>query len=211
MRDILPEHRLRRPVPLGRWILATSLGWVVGVPIMILIGAGAEAVGLREGQFAAGLGMGATVGFLQWRQARRSFGATSAWFWASAVGMTCPFALCDLVSYSLDGWALIAPTALGALLVGLGQHRLFGIRGVRTYCWAPASVIAWALAAATSLALLAIPSHPTSGLLQWLRPLLAFGSGGIVLSFITGNVLVWLFRSPPYTRMQPTTGVGREW
>jgi hypothetical protein len=207
MRDILPEPRSRRPVPFGRWILATSLGWVVGIPVMMLIFAGVEAVRL-PGQFAIGLGMGATVGFLQWRQARRSFGATSAWFWVSAVGMTCPFALCDLVGYGLDGSALIAPTAFGALLVGLGQHRLFGIRGVRTYCWAPASVIAWALAAATSLALLAIPGHPTSGLLQWLRPLLAFGSGGIVLSFITGPVLVWLFRPPPNSPLQPPPARG---
>lgn len=209
MRDIFPEPRLRRPVPLGRWILATSLGWVIGIPVMVLIFAGVEAARL-PGQFAIGLAMGATVGFLQWRQARRSFGATSAWFWASAAGMTCPFALCDLAGYGLDGSALIAPTALGALLVGFGQHRLFGIRGVRTYCWAPASAIAWALAAATTLALLAIPGDPTSGLLQWLRPLLAFGSGGIVLSFITGPVLVWLFQSPPNTRMHPTTGVKRE-
>jgi hypothetical protein len=175
---------------------------------MMLIFAGAEAVGLPEGQFAIGLGMGATVGFLQWRQARRSFGATSAWFWASAVGMTCPFALCDLVGYGPDGWALIAPTALGALLVGLGQHRLFGIRGVRTYCWVPASVIAWALAAATSLAILAIPDYATSGLLQWLRPFLAFGSGGIVLSLITGSVLVWLFRPSPDSPLQPPPARG---
>jgi hypothetical protein len=203
MRDILPEPRSRRPVPLGRWILATALGWVVGIPVMMLMFAGAEAVGLSEGQFAIGLGMGATVGFLQWRQARRSFGATSAWFWASAVGMTLPFALCDLVGYGLDGMALIAPTALGALLVGLGQHRLFGIRGLRTYCWVPASVIAWALAAATNLAILPIPDHPTSGLLQWLRPLLAFGSGGIVLGLITGLALVWLFRSPPDSPLVP--------
>jgi hypothetical protein len=108
--------------------------------------------------------------------------------------MACPFALWDLLGYSLDGWVLIAPTALGALLVGLGQHRLLGIRGVRAYYWALASVIAWALAAAMTLALLAIPNHPTSGLLQWLRALLAVGSGGIVLSAITGRVLVWLFR-----------------
>jgi hypothetical protein len=194
MSDILPEPRSRRPVPFGRWILATSLGWVLGIPVILLVSAGAEAVGLPA-QFAIGLGMGATVGFLQWRQARRSFGASSAWFWASAVGMTCPFALCDLVGHGLEGSALIAPTALGALLVGLWQHRLFGVRGVKTYCWAPTSMIAWALAAATTLAL-GIPGHPRSGL-QLLRQFLALGSGGIVVSLITGPVLVWLFRPPP--------------
>jgi hypothetical protein len=168
---------------------------------MVLFSVGAEAVGLSEGQFALGLAMGATIGFLQWLVARRSFGATSVWFWASAIGMTLPFALCDLLGYSLDGSILIVPAALGALLVGIGQHRLFGIRGIRAYLWAPASAIAWALAAATTLALLAIPYDPASGPLQWLRPLLAFVSGGIVLGVITGCALVWLFRSPPDNRM----------
>jgi hypothetical protein len=163
---------------------------------MVLLFHGAEAVGLPEGQFALGLAMGATIGFLQWLVARRSFGATSVWFWASVVGMTLPFALCDLIGYSLDGYVLIAPAALGALLVGIGQHRLFGVRGIRAYFWAPASAIAWVLAAATTLALLAIRYNPASGPLQWLRPLLAFVSGGVVLGVITGCVLVWLFRSP---------------
>jgi hypothetical protein len=178
-------------------VLATSLGWIVGIPVMVLLFIGAEAVGLSEGQFLIGLAMGATIGFLQWLVARRSFGATSMWFWASVVGMTLPFALCDLIGYNLDGYVLIAPAALGALLVGIGQHRLFGVRSIRAYCWIPASAIAWVLAAATTLALLAIHYNPASGPLVWLRPLLAFVSGGIVLGVNTGCVLVWLFRAPP--------------
>ncbi len=201
MRDVVSEPQSIRRVPFGRWVLATSLGWVASIPIMVLLFAGAEAVGLPEGQFALGLAMGATIGFLQWLVARRSFGATSVWFWASAIGMTLPFALCDLIGYNLDGSILIVPAALGALLVGIGQHRLFGIRSIRAYFWAPASAFAWTLAAATTLALLAIRYNPASGPLQWLRPLLAFVSGGIVLGVITGCVLVWLFRSPPDNRM----------
>jgi len=49
-----------------------------------------------------GAGMGWSIGFAQWRIARKWFGATSQWMWASTIGITIPFLLADLVGAQWD-------------------------------------------------------------------------------------------------------------
>lgn len=177
---------------LGRWILASSIGWLVGIPLVVLILAGAETFGL-SGQFAIGLGMGGSVGFFQWRRGRRAFGARAGWLWSSAVGMMIPFLICDLIGYTPDGPAVIAPAALGGLFVGFGQHRFLGTESVRTYAWLPVSLAGWTLAVVATLLLL-VPGRPATGL-ELLQQLVALMSGGVVLGTVTGFGLHRLSRS----------------
>jgi hypothetical protein len=173
----------------GRWVVVTEIGWLVGIPCLLLIGAGAEAVGLPA-QFGIGLGMGVSVGFFQWRLARRSFGASSWWVWWSGLGLACPFAFCDLAGYGLSGSALIAAASLGGLIAGLGQARLLGVRAPERHWWVAASLAGWAAASAVAVTL-GVPGRPASAL-QWLRQLFALGGGGVVLAAVTGPVLAWM-------------------
>ena len=89
----------------GRWVLATFGGWVLGVVVVVLLAGIGELVGVGN-QFAVGIGMGWSVGYTQWRIARKWFGATTQWMWASTVGMGTPFVLSDVVgAWRDDGWS----------------------------------------------------------------------------------------------------------
>jgi hypothetical protein len=191
------EHPLIPSGFAGRWLLACAIGWLVGIPSSLLIVAGAEAVGLPE-QFGIGLGIGLSVGFFQWRVARRSFGASIRWFWSSAIGLACPFLLFDLLGYGASRLALVIAAAGGGLIAGWGQSSTLRVCSIKRYWWMPASALGWALAAAATVLTL-FPGHPSSGL-QWLRQLLAIGSGGVMLAVATGPVIAWLCR--PYERSE---------
>jgi hypothetical protein len=93
-----------------------------------------------------GVGMGWSIGFAQWRIARKWFGATSRWMWASTIGATTPFLLADLVGtqWDRDRWYLIpALSAAGGLLAGLLQRTSLRSLSGKSNWWIAASAAAW--------------------------------------------------------------------
>lgn len=189
----------------SRWVLATFGGWLLGVVVIVLLAAITEAVGLGN-QSPVGIGMGLTVGYAQWRVARKWFGATSQWMWASASGMGTAFVLWDLTGARWSGapfflhltvrqselFRNIILVALGSLLVGLWQRRTLRSRSVRADWWIATSIAGW-MSAAGLTALMVSAGHPRSSLQLWLN----FGGialGGVLLGVITGGGLVWLLR-----------------
>ena len=190
----------------SRWVLATFGGWLLGVVVILLLAAIGEVVGVGD-QSPVGIGMGWSVGYAQWRVARKWFGATSQWMWASVSGMGTAFVLSDLIGArwsgapfllhlnvrQSEGFRLIIFVALGSLLVGLWQGRTLQSRSVRARWWIAASIVGW-MSAAFLPPLMVSPGHPRSSLALWLN----FGGialGGVVLGVITGGALVWLLRS----------------
>lgn len=178
----------------SRWVLATFGGWLLGVVVILLLAGIGEVVGVGD-QFSLGIGMGWSVGYAQWRVARKWFGASSQWMWASVGGMGTPFVLSDLVGarWSDAPFLLLLNVALGGLLVGLWQRRTLQSRSVRANWWIAASIAGW-MSAASLAVLIGRPGHPRSSLELWLN----FGAialGGVALGVITGGALVWLLRS----------------
>lgn len=183
----------------NRWVLATFGGWLLGVVVILLLAAIGERVRVGD-QSPVGIGMGLGVGYAQWRVARKWFGATSQWMWATVSGMGTAFVLSDLVGVRWDigqsnVFRLIILAALGSLLVGLWQWRTLQPRSLRAHWWIAASVVGWVSAACLPMLMISPgPGSPQSALALWLN-VGGLALGGIVLGVITGGALAWLLRS----------------
>jgi len=186
---------------LRRWVLATLGGWLLGVIVIVLLGEIGELL-LVGDQSSVGIGMGWTVGYLQWRVARNWFSATSQWMWASVVGMGAPFLLSDTIGALWTGapflvgrhyLALHLSVALGSLLVGLWQRRILQSHSMRANWWVVACTVGWILAAVVTT-LVMVPGHPESSLELW-RNFGAIPLGGLVLGVVTGEALLWLLQA----------------
>jgi hypothetical protein len=174
------------------WLRATWLGWVLGVPLIVLLALVAEAVGIGGAQVPVGLGMGAGVGVMQARAIRAVIGRAGPWIWSSSLGLAIPFASSDLsaatglnAEYSLH-WCV----AIGGLIVGCWQALLLRPRLAGTQWWIAGSVIGWALAAATAaLADMLRRARALRGIEGALVYLGLVGAGGLVLGIVTGVVM----------------------
>jgi hypothetical protein len=174
----------------SRWVLTTFGGWVLGVVAIVLLSELGELVGVGD-YFGLGIGMGWAVGYSQWRVARRWFGATSQWMWATVAGLGMPFVLSDILGADLsDGvFVLVTSVVAGALLVSLWQRRTLQSHSVRANWWVPACIGGWGLAAALP-AILTTPGPHLSNIG-------AIAVGGIALGSVTGGALVWMLRARP--------------
>jgi hypothetical protein len=187
----------------GRWVLATFGGWLLGFVVIELLAGIGEMVHLGGNQCAVGIGMGWSIGCVQWRIARKWFGSSSEWMWSSVVGMGTPFVLSDLVgAWGHAPELLMGPNAaVGGLLVGLWQRRMLRSHSARANWWVPACIAGWMLAAALPPALIGFRPGP-----HWSN-LVGIALGGVVLGVVTGGALVWVLQSsqsPPNHTLQPT-------
>lgn len=140
------ETKLRdKRLPL-RWIAMTTLGWLVGFALVILLSMALESVG-GVAQLTVGVGMGAGVGLFQgWVIAPW---VTSKWHWflASTIGMGLPYLLWDFsAGLGFDPLhAMWVCTVAGGVLVGVLQRRLFRPRPPRSGLWVLACTVGWGI------------------------------------------------------------------
>jgi hypothetical protein len=188
----------------GRWVFATFGGWLLGVVVIVLLSGIGELVHLGGDQWAVGVGMGWSIGCAQWWVARKWFGTSSEWMWASVVGMGTPFVLSDLVGawghgghagmLSLVG---LVNVALGGLLVGLWQRRTLRSHSTRANWWVPACIAGWMLTTTLPSALISFRTGP-----HWSN-LVGIALGGVVLGVVTGSALVWVLLRSSAVAGQP--------
>ena len=184
------------------WVVASSAGWFGGVIVILMLDVLQDLFRVGNGVYI-GVGMGWSIGFAQWRIARKWFGATSRWMWASTVGMTIPFLVADLVGAQWDGDRLYLIPALGAaggLLAGLLQKSSLRSHSGRTNWWVAASGAAW-MCPALLIQLIIFPGHPRTPL-EAVRNTGSILLGGVVLGVVTGSALVWLL-TPDTRRPDP--------
>lgn len=172
-----------QPKLLARWVRATTLGWLLGVLLVILLAMAWNLVA-GDAQFMIGVGMGAGVGLLQVRVVGPRVPSKRAWVVASTFGLGGPFALWDLGSIVGLGalFSLPACALAGALLTGLLQARLFN--GGARRPWILASVLGWGIPVAMIAIGDALPRGPGS-----LLSLPAIFFGGAILGAVTGRTL----------------------
>lgn len=186
-------------VPFPTWLRATWLGWVLGIPFVILFALLGEALGIGGAQVMVGLGMGAGVGLLQGRVLRGVLSRALPWTTASAVGLALPFLATDLASlrhwdlaYSLT-WCVIS----GGLIAGAWQAWLLRSKVRGTGWWVVASAAGWAL---TALVASYGDRLSRSGTLRGLSGAALYlgtmSAGGLVLGLTTGVVIARLTRQP---------------
>jgi len=174
------------------WVLANSIGWVLGVIVVVMLGTWAEKIHTGSA-VCIGVGMGLTVGLAQWLTARKWFGATSRWMWASTIGITAPFLFADLVRIDLSFWALPVLAAIGGLLAGWMQRSSLRPRSSKADLWVLVSAVAW-MCPALLVAFVAVPRHPQTTM-ESVGNIGSFAFGGVALGLITGLALASLFRA----------------
>ena len=182
-----------------RWVVASSVGWFCGVIVFLVLAELQDLFHVGNGVYI-GVGMGWSIGFAQWRIARKWFGATSQWMWASTIGVTIPFLLADLVGtqWDRDRWYLIPALAAAAgLLAGLLQRSSLRSHSGKPNWWVAASAAAW-MCPALLIQLIIVPYRPRTPV-EAVRNTGSILLGGVVLGVVSGSALVWLLT--PDTRL----------
>lgn len=180
-----------------RWIKATGLGWLLGIPCIAGLALIAELLGIGGAQVMVGAGMGVGVGFMQGRTLRGILPRAAPWFWSCVGGLAIPFLVADIAriaEWNL-GYSVYWAVAVAGLTAGVWQAVILGKRFRSAHWWIPVSALGWTLAGALvggSDAMVRNASvRGVAGLLAYLG-LLAVG--GFVLGAVTG---VWLARAVP--------------
>ncbi|HMB94267.1 MAG TPA: hypothetical protein VKP65_25680 [Rhodothermales bacterium] len=176
-----------------RWLRLTWAGWVLGIPLIVVLALAGEVVGIGGSQVLVGLGMGIGVGLMQARAIRAVLDNSGAWFWSCAIGLALPFLASDIagvaewdVSYSLH-----VCVALGGFLVGLWQSFLLRRSVAKAGYWVGGSALGWLLAAAPVALVDALPLRGIWGAVLYLSGAVV---GGLILGAVTGRMLIWLHR-----------------
>jgi hypothetical protein len=179
---------------------ATWLGWLIGVPLIILLALIGELVGIGGSQVIVGAGMGGGIGLMQARVLRGILPRVSPWLWSCIVGLALPFALVDLASVA--GWtlpySLQGAVAVAGLTAGAWQARILRGRFSHTRSWVPASVVGWSLSASmVALSDYLSRAQRLRGVWGALWYLTIITGGGLVLGLVTGLALVSMLKREP--------------
>jgi len=182
----------------SRWVCATWIGWLFGIPLVVVFALIGEAVGIGGSQVLVGAGMGTGVGLMQ---ARVIKGAVDKWFhWvrACAVGLALPFLVSDIsraAEWNLP-YSLPVNVIIGGIIAGAWQTFILRSRFRRTWLWTAASALGWTLAAGTAAIADSFSQvRSVRGILGALLYLGIVAAGGLVLGFVTGVFLQWMFRN----------------
>jgi hypothetical protein len=180
----------------GRWIRATTLGWVLGFPLVIVLALAGEAIGIGGNQSLVGAAMGLGIGWMQGRALRTALGAPRRWIVATALGLALPFIIYDL-SVALQRplpYKLPYVVAIGGLCVGLWQSLILRqqFRGIGL--WIVASLAGCTLAAGAAFIADVMQGSGLRGIAGALAFLGLAALGGPVLGVVTGLALPRLAR-----------------
>lgn len=178
----------------GLWLLATVIGWVVGIIVAIILSY--TIVNLfhpEETNLIVGLCVGAGVGSAQVIAVRRVLSLTWGWVLGAIVGMGVPYTVAVLLTEDWLGaiqvseiW-LIPIVVVAGVLAGVIQVTALTRHTLRARWWIWASVVAWGVTWFISFTL------RKPGLLV----------GVLVHGALSGLFLIWLVRtSPPREAVQ---------
>jgi hypothetical protein len=182
------------------WIRATWTGWLLGVPLIVILALLGEAVGIGGSQVLVGAGMGIGTGLLQGRIIRGVIHKSGPWFWSSAVGLALPFLVSDISKATGRdiGYSLPIFVALGGLIAGGLQALILRPHLRKAWLWVLASALGWTLAAGAALVAHYISRlHSLRGLSGALIYLVVVAVGGLILGSVTGLCLAWMLGHKP--------------
>lgn len=180
----------RQTFSLSHWTKATFLGWFVGIILIIVLSSTLDSVGVEGVQFYLGVGLGAGIGFFQWRVLKEITGVNLSWLWSSLLGLGVPFLLFDLVSmYSaqpLGSKYLPLSVGTSAVFIAVLQYFILKKFSPAAHLWIIGSIAGWILAASAVLCIDYIKLIIHHNLALFIINLIMILGGGVVLGLITG-------------------------
>ena len=179
---------------LRNWILFTSLGWISGIPLLMLIGTALEPLRLENTSVA--MGMSLAIAFFQWLLLRKVLAHASRWIWISAIAFVIPFLIADLSGdalFSTGESAVVGCTVVSSILLGATQqHFLLNGVGIKRVSWIAINLFSYALALVPPFALnlVVIKKLQLPAALAITLSFLTVFAGGPIIGWLTGKVLV---------------------
>src|SRR5687767_5123511 len=79
-----------------KWIIWTSMGWILGIMLVIVLSVPLDNEGAKDLQLFVGVGMGTGVGFTQWMLLKKFYRISINWLFFSLAGMGSAFLLLEL-------------------------------------------------------------------------------------------------------------------
>lgn len=184
-----------------KWIGFTTIGWIVGIPLLMAFAGVLEPVGL--GRAAIALGMGTGLAFFQWLAIRKVVENATPWLWVSPLSFTVPFLFADLIGkewLKTDESAVVFGTLTGAAIMALTQYRVvLKLIGTKLMTWVVVNILAYALALVPpfTITVVRINELQLPGALSIALSFLTVLAGGPIIGWLTGLILVR--RSNPVT------------
>ena len=173
----------------GRWVLATTIGWSVGIITAFIVAHLVAPIVYtaipHETNLVFGLCLGAVVGYMQRRFAQNPITASGRWVLSTSIGLGIPFVVMVIADEFWGGipLGLVPIVAMGGLIAGLLQLRNVRRHSRRSGWWVLANIVGW------GLGWLAMELGSAVGLLF----------GGVLLGVVTGGATIWLLQGPPST------------
>lgn len=177
----------------GRWVLATTIGWLIGIIaafiVAHLVAPIVYIVIPHETNLVFGLCLGAVVGYVPRRYAPNPITASGRWVLSTTIGMGMPFVVVVIAHEIWSGIPLgsLLVVTVGGLMTGLLQLPNMRLHSRKSGWWVLASTVGWGL--------------------SWLAVDLVLGVGlvlgGAILGAVSGGAMVWLLQRPPSTEQDP--------
>ncbi len=199
---------ISKQLTMKRWVLFTTYGWFVGILLVVGLAVVGEVtskvVGIRSGQAAVGIGMGAGVGLMQWLAIRKYLLSSQGLFWSTIIGFSIAFILQDIVAVILEFVKSDASIAvetilpftvlLGSLISGWLQY-IFVFKKItaKSANCVLYSMIGWLLAALVTMGATQLNIKFGENIPKVLVAILAslfLTIGGPILGYITGRFIV---------------------
>ena len=169
-----------------RWVVATTLGWVIGFAICAWFKA------FFESFRSDGAVIGVCVGILQSIALRGRVKHTGWWVVATVIGFAIGKFAADAITQSMAG---AVGFALGGAVIGtaLGAAQWLVLRRqlAPAGLWIPATAVAWAVGWSIISTVDEVAGGPTGS------TYLIGATGAAVAAVITGAALLWLRRLTP--------------
>ncbi len=191
------DRKSTQPFSVKQWMLFTSLGWILGVVLILLLAELSEAFAVTI-DFPLGVGLGLGIGFMQWLVLRKYVETSFKWIGLTVLGLSFPFVLYDICSqlFCIPEIWLFLNFGIGGVVSGYLQYRFFLIAlSKKSKCWLWYSFYAWCLC-------LLLNSFPFIPYYQQLKKstkdiiniITIFGSGPL-FGLITGMGMVIILRA----------------
>lgn len=174
------------------WIKVNFWGWLLGVILLIILSSILDPCGIENMQFYIGIGMGAGVGFTQWRLLKKFNDLSLAWFYFSLLGMGLSFLVFDFLMDKEVVYKLPLSVAFGGLTIGCLQYQLLKKQTANAIQWIPASTLGWTLSALSTMLINLTMQIKVSGYMNLVMALLNLSLilvGGVVLGWVTAFVV----------------------
>ncbi len=203
------NHLVKRSITILKWILFSTIGWIIGFILAMLIVEPLDTIKLEF--FGIGLGIAIGIGSLQWILLKKQNHIDIRWIWFTITGLGSSYFLFDVLiiilksshlNIQLEGAffmiIITLATALGSYLSGWLQYRFI----LRKYfnnskSWILYNFLGWTICSLIISAYFSLfgSMHLERTTMGMFLNIFVVFSGGPIIGIITGKNIVTILKT----------------